>query len=95
MTLPRKEQMTANDAGSETNGCLSGCLYVFWVAGVACLLLFINGGIVMALIDVISDLGPTWLRNKQLAQILLFVVPVVLLVIEWWMFDRLRRWGRR
>jgi uncharacterized membrane protein YhdT len=53
-------------------------------------LLFLNGGLVMALLNVVAQEGASWLRNEQFMQFSLFAAPVLLLVVEWMMIDFLR-----
>jgi len=79
------------DEPLQTSGCFTGCFYVLGVAAMACLLLFINGGMVMAFFEAATETGPRWLRNKQLMQFTLFVAPVVLLILQWMIFDFVRR----
>ncbi len=76
-------------------GCFSGCLYVLGVTLVACTLLFINGGMVLALFRSLSDSLPSFFSNQRMVQFVLFVAPVLLLVLQWMVVDVVMRVIRR
>ncbi len=57
---------------------------------VTCLMLFINGSLVMAILISLVKIGPSWLSNTALMQFLLFSMPVVLVVLQWMMIDYVR-----
>lgn len=60
-------------------------------AAATCGLLFINGSLVLAILQVIDAAGFPWLRDQEgLSQFVLFVVPVALVVIQWMMIDYVR-----
>lgn len=54
---------------------------------IASLLFVVNGVIIGMIYAQVSRSGPLWLKQAKVAQILMFVGPVVLLVIQWWVFD--------
>lgn len=84
------------DAGISTTLSSSGCLVMVGWAGLSCVLLFVNGGIVMALVHALQERGVDWLREPRLVQFLVIVGPVALLVLQWSMIDQLRSYvGRR
>ncbi len=62
----------------------------FGSALLTCLLLFINGSLVMAILTVAAKSGPQWIQKPQFSQFMLFLVPVVLVVVQWMMIDYVR-----
>jgi hypothetical protein len=65
-----------------------GCGFLVVAALLTCVLLGINGLIVMNLVNaVLPTLPPEWRHNSRIAQAAVFVGPLVLLVIEWWVCD--------
>lgn len=83
--------------GAGTHGALaSGCVVALSSALLTCLLLFINGSLVWALLSALAKSGPSWLARPESSQFLLFLVPVLLVVAEWMMIDYVRtRFSRR
>lgn len=69
---------------------VSGCLAVMGWALVASLMLFINGGLTLALVNQFGDNAGSWLRDERVTQLLVLIGPVALLVMQWWLIDRLR-----
>jgi hypothetical protein len=65
-----------------------GCGFLVVASLLTCVLLGINGLIVMNLVNaVLPTLPPEWRHNSRIAQAAVFVGPLVLLVIEWWICD--------
>ena len=62
---------------------------------VSCFLLFLNGGVMMALVNTLDDWGFTYTADDRVTQFIVLIGPVLLLVIQWMMIDyvttRLRR----
>ena len=89
---PRDERPASLPARSEAQGALAaGCLFSLASAALTCGLLFINGSLVLAILQVISGAGFDWVHKQEgLSQFVLFALPVVLVVIEWMMIDYLR-----
>ena len=92
------------ESGSETQRhphtpALRGCLILGATLFIASLLFVVNGVVIGMVYAQISPNGPPWLREAKVAQILMFVGPIVLLVVQWWIFDfvsdRVARLGRR
>ena len=79
----------------QATGTASGCLYLLGLALVACTLLFINGGMVLAVFRGLADSLPDQFSNQRMVQFVLFVAPVVLLVLQWMAWDFLVRVFRR
>jgi len=83
------------DVRSLTRPTSSGCVVVMAAAIVSCLLLFLNGGVVMALVNVLDDWGFVYMSDDRITQFIVLIGPVLLLVLQWLMIDyvttRLRR----
>lgn len=65
----------------------SGCLPLVLTCVVACALLILNSMLVTKYLGVILEGVPSWLRRPKVEQTLLFVLPVIATVIEWWVAD--------
>ena len=65
----------------------AGCL-------LTCVLLAINGLIVMNLVNAVLPTLPGEFRDHRVAQAAVFLGPLVLLVIEWWVCDVAIDWLR-
>lgn len=87
--MRRKQQVS----GSQT--LAAGCLASLASAALTCLLLFVNGSLVMALLVAAAGWGLPWVRNPQVSQFLLFSLPVVLTIIQWIAIDYVRTRFRR
>ncbi len=68
----------------------AGCLIGLASAALTCLMLFINGSLVMALLTAFAASGPSWANKPEFSQFILFLVPVMLVVAEWMMIDYVR-----
>jgi hypothetical protein len=100
MTVPHRADIElANPAGQAAEEIdptqlrrigFSGCLATLGWAVVAGLLLFINGGLMLALVHRFGADSGAWLRDERVTQVLVLIGPVVLLVMQWWLVDRLR-----
>ena len=73
----------------------AGCLMMLLSAGVTCLMLLVNGSLVMAVLDSIPNNAPPWARKAEFVQFMLYLVPVLLVVIQWMMIDYIRSRFRR
>lgn len=73
----------------------AGCLIAGSVALLTCLMLFVNGSLVLAILTALEGQGPRWFRDPRVSQFLLFAVPVLLVVVQWKLIDYLRRKLRR
>lgn len=56
---------------------------------VAAVLLLLNSTLVASLFQVALDKFPGYMRNQRINQGILFVAPVLLLVLEYWLYDRI------
>src|SRR5262245_44905122 len=70
-----------------------GCGFLLVSTGLTCVLLAINGLIVTNLVAAYSP-GPLPLQNQRVAQAIVFLGPVTLLFVEWWIFDVTLDWLR-
>lgn len=84
-----------DDESPQALGCFSGCLYVLGLTLVASALLFVNGGMVLAVFRSLSHLLPSSFSDQRIVQFVLFVAPVLLLVLQWMMLDVVMRVIRR
>lgn len=66
-----------------------GVAQTFGFLVVAAVLLLLNSTLVASLFQVAQDKFPAFLRNQRVNQGILFVVPVWLLVLEYWLYDRI------
>ncbi len=84
------------DEDSPPQGCFGGCLPLLSIAVIASALLFVNAGIVFAFLETTGTNAPRWLRSSEMEQFLVFVLPVVLLFVQWTLFDffRAQIWHR-
>ena len=73
----------------------AGCLLMMVSALVTCLMLLVNGSLVMAVLDSIPNSAPSWARKPEFVQFMLFSVPVLLVVVQWIMIDYVRNRLRR
>ena len=85
-TSPPAELSKANERGV----IAGGCLLAIGSALVTCLMLFINGSLVLAILSAVASAGPAWLSNRRFAQFMLFSLPVLLAVVQWMMIDYVR-----
>jgi len=72
-----------------------GCGFLLVSAVLTCVLLGINGLIVMNLVNaLLPTLAPEWRYQSRIGQAIVFIGPLVLLVIEWWICDVTIDWLR-
>jgi hypothetical protein len=89
------EDKDSIDVRALSRPTFSGCLIVLLSATGSCLLLFLNGGVTMAFINLLNESGYTLVRDDRISQFAVLVGPVILLIIQWWMIDYLRVHLRR
>jgi len=73
-----------------SEGYAAGCLAASGSALLTGLLLFLNGGVVLALLNALASGGMTFVRDERFSQFVVLFVPVVMVVFEWIMIDYLR-----
>jgi len=72
-----------------------GCGFLLVSALLTCVLLGINGLIMMNLVNaVLPTLPAEWRHHSRIGQAAVFVGPLVLLLIEWWICDVTIDWLR-
>ena len=70
-----------------------GCGFLLVAALLTCVLLAINGLIVMNLVNAIMPTLPDeWRNARAVPQAAVFLGPLVLLVVEWWICDVTLDW---
>lgn len=74
----------------ERSTVTAGCMIAIGSALLTCLLLFINGSLVMAILAALARSGPSWTSKPAFSQFMLFAIPVLLAVAEWIMIDYVR-----
>src|SRR5690606_30081530 len=78
------------DIRSLTGPTSSGRVVVMTSALISCVLLFLNGGVVMAVVHALDDRGFRFASDDRITQFLVLIGPVLLLIIQWMMIDYLR-----
>ena len=68
----------------------AGCAFTLGSAAMTCLLLLVNGSLVMALLDSVPNTAPAWARKPEFVQFMLFALPVLLVVVQWITIDYVR-----
>ena len=81
--------MRRNNA-DERSTMTAGCVMAIGSALLTCLLLYINGSLVMAVLTALARSGPAWTSKPEFSQFVLFLVPVLLVIAEWMMIDYVR-----
>ncbi len=80
-----------------------GCGFLVLTCLFSCLFLVLNSVMVVRMYPVLAALGPGVLRHRGVEQMMMFVGPVLLIFVEWWLVDTivdglgyvgLRRTGR-
>jgi hypothetical protein len=71
-----------------------GCGFLFVSVLLTCILLAINGLIVMNVFIASMPGLPDWLRDPRISQAIVFLGPVLLLFVEWWVCDVALDWLR-
>jgi uncharacterized membrane protein len=69
---------------------LSGCLYVAFVVSVSVSLLLVNALLCLTIYGAIPKSGNEALTSR-LGQLFFFVAPILLLLVQWNLLDRLQR----
>jgi predicted ABC-type sugar transport system permease subunit len=67
-----------------------GCLTAMVSAVLTCGLLFVNGSLVLAVLESLEESGLSLVRGEGFSQFMLFAMPVGLVVIQWMMIDYVR-----
>ncbi|MDX1926038.1 MAG: hypothetical protein SFV81_05945 [Pirellulaceae bacterium] len=75
---------------------ISSTLYATYVVGISALMLVLNSVLCLSAHSALTLFGPEWLtKNPALqpraSQMFYFLAPVVLMVVEWNLLDRIQR----
>lgn len=65
-----------------------GCGGLLGTTIISCLLLIVNATLIVGIGQVLQAIGPTWMRSDRALQFVYYVGPLVMLVTQWWIFDR-------
>lgn len=65
----------------------SGCLFLLATCLFTCLLLLLNAALATSLYSMLNPYLPRFLRSPRFAQLMLFVVPVILIFAQWRLVD--------
>jgi hypothetical protein len=71
-----------------------GCGYLLFAIAISCVLLTINGLIVTNAYYTFAVGMPSGTIHPRLGQAIVFLGPVLLLFVEWWIFDIATDWLR-
>lgn len=71
-----------------------GCGFLCVSALLTCVLLAINGLIVMNLVNAVLPILPSDLKDHRVDQAIVFLGPMALLILEWWACDVAIDWLR-
>lgn len=74
----------------ERSTMTAGCVMALGSSLVTCLMLYINGALVMAILAALSRSGPSWSSRPEFSQFMLFIIPVLMVIAEWVMIDYVR-----
>jgi len=64
-----------------------GCGFVLLTFFFSCLLLVLNSALISRFVPPLMEAGPAFLARPGLVQAVLFIGPVVLVFVEWWLVD--------
>ena len=68
----------------------SGCLYAFYVVALSAGMLFVNALFCLTIYSAIPKIDDEQFAPR-IGQLFFFTVPLIMLVIEWHLLDRLQR----
>ena len=83
------EQMSPKSGPDGPFKLHTGCGYVSVVTLVACVLLVINSFMVHAGLSAYQEVAPAELSEPRAQQAIQIVLPVILIFMEYWLYDRL------
>jgi len=79
--------MTGQDERSREGRSREGCLIQVLTCLAICALLLFNGIFVFSVYRQLEEVGPDILSQPKLAQTTLFLGPILMILIEYWLFD--------
>ena len=68
----------------------NGCGYLVFVCLTACVLLVVNAIVIRAMYEGLPPETPPVVKDPRFGRAVLFVGPILLLVVEWTLIDRLK-----
>ena len=83
------EQMSSKSGSDGPSKLHTGCGYVAVVTLVACVLLVINSFMVHAALSAYQEVAPPEMSEPRAQQAIQIVLPVILIFMEYWLYDRL------
>ena len=94
------KKLEPNNSKPETQAvltsALASCTYAAYVVGVSALMLILNSVLCLSAHSALSLFGPEWLMKNPVvqpraSQMFYFLAPVVLMLVEWNLLDRIQR----
>lgn len=84
------------ESQSMLSAALPSCMYATFVVGVSAMMLILNSVLCLSAHSALTLFGPEWLiKNPTIepraSQMFYFLAPVVLMVLEWNLLDRIQR----
>ena len=69
---------------------VGGAIAAFAFALSTAVLLLVNGSLTLVAFEILTEANPQWSQRKGMLQFGLFAMPMVLVVVEWMIWDFLR-----
>lgn len=73
---------------------LSGCMYAAFVISLSCVMLVVNAFLCIAIYAALPKYESVEISSR-VGQLFFFIVPILLLVVEWNLLDRVQRLFQR
>jgi hypothetical protein len=96
--MPTQSETTKSSPQPQSTyaSAISSTVYATYVVGVSALMLILNSVLCLSAHSALTLFGPEWLtKNPALqpraSQMFYFLAPVVLMVVEWNLLDRIQR----
>jgi hypothetical protein len=70
-----------------TSSRRDGCGFLVLTCLFSCFFLVLNSALVVRFYPMLAWAGPSFLRNTRIEQMMMFIGPVLLIVVEWWLVD--------
>lgn len=71
---------------------IAGATSATFSAFVTAVLLLLNGSFVLVFLHSIAESSPAWFRREGVLQFLLFVLPLLMVVAQWLLWDLIGNW---
>ncbi len=72
----------------------SGCLYAFYIVALSGFMLFFNALVCLAVYSTIPKMAEEQIMSR-IGQLIFFTLPLIMLLVEWHLLDRVQRLFRR